>query len=162
MVAVYDGNGLVDGSKLQRKTGLQSVTALAWSPDSTRLAAVSRAYGGSYGTERSGVFFVKAGGPNGATWICEAKPIVGPRIGGAPPADMATWYAHGSARPRRVIKSFSSLAWSPNGKTLAFSSDIDPTGAYYVYTVPVKEKAEPTRIDSSKSAWPQQIMWRPR
>jgi Tol biopolymer transport system component len=54
------------------------------------------------------------------------------------------------------------LAWSPDSKTLAFSSDLDPSGAFYVYTLPVKENADPTRIDSSKSAWPQQIMWRPR
>lgn len=151
-----------DGSSLQQMAALQSIKDLCWSPDSTKLAGVSRVHGGNYGTERSGVFFVNVNGPYWGTYICEAKPILGPRIGGAPAADTFTWYAHGSAKPRRVIKSFGGLAWSPDGKTLAFSSDMDPSGAFYVYTIPVKEKAQPTRIDSSKSAWPQQIMWRPR
>ena len=151
-----------DGSGLQRVVGLQSITDFCWSPDGARLAGASRVHGGSYGTERSGIFFVNRDGPYGPTWIYESTQAIGPRIGGAPAPDMLTWYAHGSARPRRVIKSFSSLAWSPDGKRLAFSSDVDPSGAFYVYTVPVKQKAQPKRIDSSKSAWPQQVMWRPR
>jgi hypothetical protein len=39
---------------------------------------------------------------------------------------------------------------------------MDPTGAFYVYTVLVQENAKPERIDSSKSAWPQRVMWKPR
>ena len=72
-----------------------------------------------------------------------------------------TWYSHGSAQPHRVVKTFSSLAWSPDGKTLAFSSDIAPSGAFYVYTMPV-EGGEPKRIELARSAWPQQIMWQPQ
>ena len=151
-----------DGSSLQRLYGLTSVADLCWSPDGTQLAGTSRLHGGSYGTENSGIFFVNMAGPHWPKWVCESGPPLGPRIGGAPPADMLTWYAHGSSLPRRVIKTFTSLAWSPDGTTLAFSSDLDPSGAFYVYTVPVKEQSEPTRIDASKSAWPQQVMWRPR
>ena len=151
-----------DGSSLRRVVSLQSITDFCWSPDGAQLAGVSRVHGGSYGTERSGIFFVNLAGPYYPTWVYEAEPPVGPRIGGAPAPDLVTWYAHGSARPRRVIKSFGALAWSPDSKTLAFSSDMDPTGAFYVYTVPVEQKAEPARINSSKSAWSQQIMWRPR
>ncbi len=52
-----------------------------------------------------------------------------------------------------------SVAFSPDGKTLAFSSDIDPTGAFYVYTIPV-EGGKPFRLDATQSAWPNEIFWR--
>ena len=165
IAAVEMDTGVVvsaDGSSLRRVVSLQSIEGFCWSPDGTKLAGVSRVHGGSYGTERSGIFFVNLDGPYWPTWICEAEPPLGPKIGGAPAPDMFTWYAHGSARPRRVIKSFHSLAWSPDSKTLAFSSDMDPTGAFYVYTVLVQKNAKPERIDSSKSAWPQRVMWKPR
>ncbi len=55
-----------------------------------------------------------------------------------------------------------SLMGSPDGRTLAFSSDLDPSGAFHVYTVQAAEDAESKRIDASQSVWPQQIMWRPR
>ena len=72
-----------------------------------------------------------------------------------------SWYSHGSARPRRVVKTFAFVSWSPDGEELAFSSDMADSGAFYVYTIP-SEGGEPSRLDLTKSAWPQQIMWRPR
>ena len=72
-----------------------------------------------------------------------------------------TWYSHGSAQPRRVVKTFTSLAWSPDGRTLAFSSDMDPGGAFYVYTIS-PGGGQPKRLDVTKSAWPNEIMWQPR
>ena len=59
------------------------------------------------------------------------------------------------------MKSFRSLAWSPDGQMLAFSSDIDPSGAFYVYTIR-PEDSEPRRLDATQSAWPNEIMWLPR
>jgi Tol biopolymer transport system component len=70
-----------------------------------------------------------------------------------------TWYTHGSAQPRRVVKTFTSLAWSPDGRSVAFSSDIDPSGAFYVYTIPA-DGGEPWRIEQTRSAWPNQFAWR--
>ena len=85
----------------------------------------------------------------------------GPRLGGTARAGLTTWYSHGSARPRRVVKTFTSLAWSPDGKALAFSSDMDPSGAFYVYTIST-EGGQPRRLDRTMSAWPNEIMWMPR
>ena len=89
----------------------------------------------------------------------EGSPMT--RLGGATRMGLHTWYSHGSAQPRRVVKRFSSLAWSPDNKTLAFSSDMDPSGAFYVYTINAGG-GDPQRLDRTKSAWPQQIMWRPQ
>ena len=72
-----------------------------------------------------------------------------------------TWYSHGSAQPRRVVKTFGALAWSPDGTTLAFSSDMDPSGAFYVYTIS-PDGGEPQRLDGTMSALPQEVMWNPR
>ena len=120
---------------------LQSIEGFCWSPDGTKLAGVSRVHGGSYGTERSGIFFVNLDGPYWPTWICEAEPPLGPKIGGAPPPDMFTWYAHGSGQPRRTMKTFANVAWSGDRRTLAFTSDMDPAGAFYVYTFDTDEDA---------------------
>jgi len=73
---------------------------------------------------------------------------------------MQTWYSHGTAQPRRVVKSFSSLDWSADGKAIAFSSDMDPSGAFYVYTID-PEGGEPHRLDGTISAWPNEVMWHP-
>jgi len=59
-----------------------------------------------------------------------------------------------------VVKTFVSLAWSPDGRKLAFSSDIDPSGAFYVYTMR-PDDSEPRRLDATESAWPNEITWRP-
>ena len=76
-----------------------------------------------------------------------------------------TWYSHGSAQPRRVLKSFYSLAFSPDGKQLAFSSDMDPSGGFYVYLINFDDVGSPDgqiqRLDDTRSAWPQHIAWRP-
>ncbi len=82
----------------------------------------------------------------------------GPRLGGARRKGLNTWYSHGSAQPRRVVKSFGSLAWAADGKTLAFSSDMDPNGAFHVYMVST-DGGKPERLAPSKSAWPNQISW---
>ena len=130
---------------------------VCWSPDGKYLAGAWSCV--PQESEHSGVFVVDA-----ATG--EKKSLVdvtpsGPRLGGARRHGMMSWYSHGSAQPRRVVKTFASVAWSPDGETLAFSSDMDPSGAFYVYTIPAAG-GEPSRLDLTKSAWPQQIMWRPR
>jgi len=112
-------------------------------------------------TEPSGIFVVKSDADKeGYRWLVDVTPQ-GPRLDGATRFGTLTWYSHGSIPPRRMVKIFSSLAWSPDGKTLAFSCDMDPTGAFYVYTIPA-QGGKPTRLDGTLSAWPNEIMWRPR
>ena len=72
-----------------------------------------------------------------------------------------SWYSSGSGSPRWVVKTFGGLTWSPDGKTLAFSSDMDD-GNFYVYTMSLEEGAKPRRLDATRSAWLQQISWCPR
>jgi len=135
-------------------TGIDNVT---WSPDGEWLAGTLRC--APQESERSGIFVMEANGTD-FHWIVDVSPQ-GPRLGGADRAGLITWYSHGSAQPRRVVKTFTSLAWSPDGKTLAFSSDMDPSGAFYVYTIS-PQGGKPERLDVTKSAWPNEIAWQPR
>ncbi len=72
-----------------------------------------------------------------------------------------SWYAYGSAAPAWIDKQFYGLSWSPDGKKLAFSSDMDETGAFFVYVMPMgtKTAGKPVKVADSSSAWPQQVMW---
>ena len=139
---------------------LPSGDNLAWSPDGDYLAGTWRT--APQETERSGIFVVKADGtsenPRGK-WLVDVTPQ-GPRLGGARRHGLMSWYSHGSAQPRRVVKTFTSIEWSPDGKSIAFSSDMDPSGAFHVYTVDARE-GKPRQLEQSRSAWPQEIMWHP-
>ena len=150
----------VDGSRLDLLAagGVAGADNLCWSPDGSRLA-------GSFATapqetERAGVFVLDAA--TGATrLLINAKPL-GPRRGEATRRVEQSWNSHGSAQPRRVVKTFTGLTWSPDGQALAFSSDLDPTGAFYIYTIePDAEYPQPVRLDHTLSTWPQQLGWRP-
>ena len=144
-----------DGSRLQEVIHWMMGTGpLAWSPDGRLLAGT--AHTAPAETERSGVFVLEPG-QGGYRWLV-ATTATGPRLGGAKRNGLNTWYAHGSARPRRVVKSFGSLAWSADGTALAFSSDMAPNGAFHVYTVAI-DAGEPERLEASRSAWPNQISW---
>ena len=148
-----------DGSRLLQVTSdIGGIGKVAWSPDGTHLAGVLRTAPSE--SERSGIFVIKADGKERYRWLVDVTPQ-GPRLGGATRMGLHTWYSHGSAQPRRVVKRFCSLAWSPDNKTLAFSSDMDPSGAFYVYTINAGG-GDPQRLDRTTSAWPQQIMWRPQ
>ena len=151
----------LDGSRLDvlAPGGVSGADNLCWSPDGTRLA-------GSFATapqetERAGIFLLNA--TNGTTrFIVDVEPT-GPRAGRAHRWVKKTWYTHGSAQPRRVVKSFASLAWSTDNRTLAFSSDMDTDGAFHIYTIDVDtDGAKPVRLDQTLSVWPQQVMWRPQ
>ena len=132
---------------------------LAWSPDGTLLAGTMRT--APQESERAGIFVVRTDATEIYRWLVDVKPQ-GPRLGGAQRTGLHTWYLHGSALPSRVVKTFASLAWSPDSRMLAFTADMHPSGAFHVYTIrPNEEEAKPQRIDSSRSAWPNQIAWRP-
>ena len=72
-----------------------------------------------------------------------------------------SWYAFGSAAPAHLLKEFGGLSWSRDGKRLAFSSNMDSSGAFFVYTMPIAAgvAGKPTRIADSSSAWPQHVCW---
>jgi len=151
-----------DGSSLlQLVYAFTGIDNIVWSPDGKWLAGTWRC--APQESERSGIFVMKADGTDkrkGKCWIVDVSPQ-GPRLGGASRQGLVTWYSHGSAQPRRVVKTFTSLAWSPDGKTLAFSSDMDHGGAFYVYTIS-PQGGKPERLDATKSAWPNEINWQPR
>lgn len=132
-----------------------------WSPDGKKLACTVRPW---QETERSSICVINVDRSNELTeWSQRSVLDVtsqSPRLGGAGRSGFVTWYSHGSAKPRRVVKSLYSLAWSPNSKRLVFSSDMDPSGAFYVYTIS-PDGDEPARLEMTKSAWPQDVMWRP-
>ena len=131
---------------------------LAWSPDGRQLVVARSAT--TY-ENLTGIFLIDADGTGNQRWLVQAKPV-GPRMAETVghPSIRHSWYSHGSARLRMVAKSFCSLSWSPDGTSLAFSSDMDPTGAFYVYTIR-RDGGAPVRLDATRSAWPQRVMWQP-
>ena len=156
VVLAADGSSLLQ--LLYAFTGIDHVS---WSPDGKWLAGTLRC--APQESERSGIFVMKADGTDKRArgfWIVDVSPQ-GPRLGGTGRAGLMTWYSHGSAQPRRVLKTFTSLTWSPDGKMLAFSSDMAPSGAFYVYLIS-PEGGKPKRLDVTKSAWPNEIMWQPK
>ena len=174
IAALAMGGGVVvvkaDGSHLLSLRGFPYASDLCWSPDGTRLATAWR--NAPYCTDRSGITVMSAdgageGGTNPKGRFMLGRDIVdvspdGPRLRQVTYiGSVHTWYSHGSAQPRTVLKTLTSLTWSPDSKTLAFSSDMHPSGAFHVYTIPVGG-GEPKRLDATMSAWPNEIMWRPR
>ena len=129
---------------------------LVWSPDGTRLAGTYRC---PVESERAGVFVFRGDRKAPRLDVAEALPVT-PRMGGAKRHGLMSWYGHGSALPSRTIKTFTALTWSPDSRSLAFSSDLDPSGAFYVYTVSA-EGDKPHRLDLTRSAWPNDLAWRP-
>ena len=139
---------------------LPGAAGLCWSPDGAHLAGSYRTAPNE--TERSGIFVIKADGSDEnrkGKWLVDVTPQ-GPRLGGARRHGLMSWYTHGSAQPRRVVKTFTSLAWSPDGGSLAFSSDMAPSGAFHVYTIPA-DGGDPWRIERTRSAWPNHLAWQP-
>ena len=171
IAAVMMGGAIVvfdaDGSNMLQLRWLPYAANLCWSPDSTQLAADWR--DAPYCTDHSGIIVMNADGtgegtigPNGSfnlgRNLVDVTPQ-GPRLAQTTYAGpVHTWYSHGSAEPRRPLKVFSSLAWSPDGRTLAFSSDLSTNGTFYIYTIPTTG-GDPTRLNSTLSAWPQKVAW---
>ena len=156
-VAVLDA----DGVNLLRIVGIRGIGNVTWSPGGAQIAGTFRA---PHETEHSGILLVNADGKEQHRRLVEVVPQ-GPRLGGAIRMGPHTWYSHGSAQPRRVLKSFYSLAFSPDGKKLAFSSDMDASGGFYVYLINFDDVGSPDgqiqRLDDTRSAWPQHIAWHP-
>lgn len=158
-----------DGSDWLELVYLPYADNLCWSPDGKQLAATWRT--APFCTDHSGIVVLNADGTGEGTIgphghyllgrnLVDVQPQ-GPRLSETTYAGpVHSWYSSGSAAPRRVIKTFTALGWSPDGGMLAFSSDLDPSGAFYVYTLPAAG-GEPRRLDTTRSAWPQSIQWKP-
>ncbi len=166
-----------DGSSITVVSKNTSPILVRWAPDGTQLAVSGWEHAQSPTPELTWIYLAHADfKPEDPryprTSRCGDVPLLeilsspGPRqvFANELPAqgdvfDLRTWYSHGSALPRRVLKRVHCLAWSPDGKALAFSSDMDPSGAYHVYVVS-RDGGAPVKLAGTASAWPQQISWR--
>ena len=159
MVCILDADGT---TMLQLIPWLPGAADLCWSPDGTQLAGSWRT--AHQETEHSGIFVIRADGmektPRGmGHWLVDVTPR-GPRLSRVQRHPSVTWYSHGSSQPRRVVKTFTSLAWAADGSELAFSSDMDPSGAFHVYTMRAAG-GKPRCLGGTRSAWPNEVMWEP-
>ena len=60
------------------------------------------------------------------------------------------WYLNGDASDPFILRTFKDLSWSPDGQTVAFRSNMDPSGYDFFYTVPVGG-GDATRLDHTLS-----------
>ena len=150
-----------------------------WSPDGRQIAAAFYLAGNSgialFDLKPDPANETRSGGPTGVVGAKDKQQrtithkrvinatAIAPRPGGGAhfQPGYPSWYAFGSAAPVHLLKRFHGLSWSADGKSLAFSSDMDPSGAFFVYTmaVDVGSASKPVKIPDSSSAWPQQVVW---
>lgn len=132
---------------LPRQPYLQ-VESPRWSPDGQRVAAV---FYNNQERDNAGIAIfdllakgdqVKTDGiigPVGQVEELRCRPLVD--VGGVRPhpgggrKGFPTWYSFGTQAPAWTVKTFHGVSWSPDGRELAFSSDLDPTGTFQIYTV---------------------------
>jgi TolB protein len=158
--------------KVKKVLRMASLRGPAWSADGKHVAGV---HGGGQKPDDTGVFLVDVDSyaPGFNVWglvggLKEEKNRLAsaPSVrsySADPPRDWtrASWYSKGGGSPRWVVKTFSSVKWSPDGKQVAFSSDMSEDGYFYVYLAPAAGGGKPKRLDATRSAWPNQIDWRP-
>ena len=130
-----------------------SLHSIAWSPDGKRIAG---AFQGGKDTEDcngSGVFVINTDG-GGHRELLKPDPLK-PRSGGERSGKMlgSGWYSDYSASQRWIPKRFSGVSWLPDASAIVFSSDMDESGDFYVYLLPV-EGDKPVKLDGTRSAWP--------
>ncbi|MBB76876.1 MAG: hypothetical protein CMJ75_20415 [Planctomycetaceae bacterium] len=137
-----------------------NISSVSWSPDGNRLAGVFQGGKNNSDTVRAGLFVINADG-SGHREIVSKGPQR-PRTGGEQKGKMtgAGWYSDYSTSQRWVLRSFSGITWSPDSAQIAFSSDLDESGDFYVYTIPAGG-GDAIRIDVTRSAWAQWCTWSP-
>ena len=70
----------------------------------------------------------------------------------------AGWYSDYATSQRWVLRSFNGITWSPDRARIAFSSDMDESGDFYVYTIPAAG-GDPARHGVTRSARAQGGLW---
>ena len=136
------------------------ITSVSWSPDGKRLAGAFQGGKNNSDTVRAGLFVINVDG-SGHQEIVSKGPRR-PRTGGEQDGKMtgAGWYSDYATSQRWVLRSFNGITWSPDSARIAFSSDMDESGDFYVYTIPAVG-GDATRIDVTRSAWAQWCTWSP-
>jgi hypothetical protein len=103
---------------------------IRWSPNSLFIAAAFE----DTDSGRYGIVVVGADG-NDLNDLVTA-PVRKPHPGGTDRPLVGGWYFDGSASHPFVVPTFRDLAWSANSETIAFRSDMDPSGYEFFFTVP--------------------------
>ena len=137
-----------------------NISSVSWSPDGKRIAGAFQGGKNTADSVRAGLFIINADG-SGHQEIVSKGPWR-PRTGGEHNGKMkgAGWYSDYSTSQRWVLRSFNSIAWSPDSARIAFSSDMDESGDFYVYTISA-DGGDVTRLDVTRSAWEQWSAWSP-
>jgi len=123
------------------------VEDLQWAPDGRRIAATftNKQERDNAGialfdlSEAPGDGAQAVAGPDGPVAYLRGRSLVDvtgirPHPGGGR-RGFPSWYAFGSQSPSWIVKRFHGLRWSPDGNRLAFCSDMNPDGAFRVYTM---------------------------
>jgi Tol biopolymer transport system component len=135
-------------------THFTHIDSITWSPDGAYIAGIFRGPQPKEG--KTGIFTVPVDG--GEHQILLHVGAIRPHPGGGL-RGIPTRYSSGSASRRWLPKRMAGLCWSPDSNHLAFSSDMDEDGAFYVYSLP-REGGSPLALGATRSDWPQQVMWR--
>ena len=128
--------------------------SLCWSPDGKKLAGAFAGGKNTADSDGSGLFVLHVDG-SGQQEILKRDPLK-PRSGGEEGGQMlgAGWYTDYSASQRWIPRTFRGVSWLPDGTRIVFSSDLDESGDFYLYTLS-SEGGEPVRLDETRSAWEQ-------
>jgi Tol biopolymer transport system component len=123
------------------------ISDICWSPDGQWIAGTFEGHLSAVG---SGCFVVGADGAdlNELVAVPPLKPHPGGELRGH--QLVGGWYLNGDASDPFLLRTFSDLSWSPDGQTIAFRSNMDPSGYDFFYTIPV-EGGEATRLDNTLS-----------
>ena len=142
----------VDDGATPHPTGLiytlkypKSVTSICWSPDGKQIAGGFEELGG-----KAGIFTIASDGTKMRELV--AMEAIKPYPGGEARGHVLKggWYFNGSASRRWLLYTFKDVSWSPDGNRIAFSSDMDSSGYFFMYTVP-KDGGGATRLNATFS-----------
>ena len=135
------------GKALTGASRFMNVSGIRWSPDGKWIAGTFEKHLHDVG---SGCFVVRTDG-TGLDELVTAPPLK-PHPGGELRGHqlIGGWYLNGDASDPFILRTFKDLSWSPDGQTVAFRSNMDPSGYDFFYNVPVGG-GEATRLDHTLS-----------